>query len=140
TLVEGRVRVEAPAPAPAGDPSPVAAPTNPPVLQTTEMTAGAQLVAASTADWSVRQANVVKETSWVSGRMMFDNERLGDVAAEFERYSDRRIVFADAKVADVPITGTFRSGDLETFVRALEQYKVARVAGETPEVVRLATY
>jgi transmembrane sensor len=140
TLVEGRVRVEAPAPAsrPLTAGSPAVAP--PVVVQTTEMTAGAQLVAASTADWSVRQADTIRETSWVSGRMMFDNERLGDVAAEFERYSERRVVFADAKLADVPITGTFRSGDLETFVRALEQYKVARVQSQTPDVVRLASY
>jgi transmembrane sensor len=139
TLVEGRVRVEAPAPAaqPTGGKS---SPAAPPVVQTAEMTAGAQLVAASAVGWSVHPADTVKETSWVSGRMMFENERLGDVAAEFGRYSERRIVFTDARVANVPITGTFRSGDLDTFVRALEQYRLARVESQTPDEVRLATY
>lgn len=130
TLVEGRVRVETPSARPAKAAAP----------QTTELTPGAQLVASTAADWSVQQTNTARETSWLAGRLMFENEPLGAVAEEFGRYSERRIVFADPELARTPVTGTFRSGDLSGFVRALEQYQLARVVEETDDTVRLAAW
>lgn len=140
TLVEGKIRVEAPvppAPAPKGK-APAEAPA--PVVQATEMTAGSQLVAADPRGWTVRPADTARETSWLAGRLMFENETLATVADEFSRYSDQRIVFDDPALADERITGTFRSGDVGTFVRALEKYRIARVDSETDDAVRLAKY
>ncbi len=139
TLVEGRVRVETPALKPVARPPGEPAPPEP-VHQTTELTPGAQLVASAAADWSVTQTDTARETSWLNGRLMFENEPLGAVAAEFGRYSDRRIVFDDPGLAATPVTGTFRSGDVAGFSRALEKYRLARVAGESDEVIRLAAW
>jgi transmembrane sensor len=140
TLVEGKIRVEAPvppAPAPKGK---APADTPAPAIQATEMTAGSQLVAADPRGWTVRPANTARETSWLAGRLMFENQTLAAVAGEFSRYSDQKIVFDDPALADERITGTFRSGDVGTFVRALEKYRIARVEGETDDAVRLAKY
>ena len=142
TLVEGKVRVEAPAPPPAPATEGAKAAPKPAVvvLQATEMAAGSQLLAADDRGWSVRQADTAKETSWLAGRLMFENEPLGAVAEEFGRYSDQKIVFADPSLAGMPISGTFRSGDVETFVRALEKYQLARVESRTESAVRLTAY
>ncbi len=141
TLVEGKIRVEAPVPsAPALTSAPAAPREAAPVVQATEMTAGSQLVAADPRGWTVRPADTARETSWLDGRLMFENQTLSAVAAEFGRYSEQKIVFADPSLADVRITGTFRSGDVGTFVRALEKYKMARVETETDDAVRLARY
>ncbi|HEX6859928.1 MAG TPA: FecR domain-containing protein [Caulobacteraceae bacterium] len=132
TLVEGKVRVEAPVKTPKPD-----APT---VTQATEMAPGSQLVAVDPRGWTVRPADTERETSWMAGRLMFENQTLATVAAEFGRYSDQKIVFADPQLADLRITGTFRSGDVGTFVRALEEYRMARVESETNDAVRLKQF
>jgi len=144
TLVEGKIRVEAPAPPVAAAASPKAkvaeAPEPALSVQATEMTAGSQLVALDPRGWTVRPADTLRETSWMAGRLMFENQTLAAVADEFSRYSEQKIVFDDPRLADERITGTFRSGDVGTFVRALEKYRMARVAGETDDAVRLAKY
>jgi len=142
TLVEGKIRVEAPVP-PASV-SPTARRVEHvevlPVVQATEMAAGSQLVALDPRGWTVRPTDTARETSWLAGRLMFENQTLATVAGEFARYSDQKIVFDDPALADERITGTFRSGDVGTFVRALEKYRIARVDSETDDAVRLAKY
>ena len=44
----------------------------------------------------------------------------------------------DPKVALRPISGAFMTGDVDTFVRGLEMYRIARVEAETDGAVRLA--
>jgi len=140
TLVEGKIRVEAPVPPTPAPKGKAPADTPAPAIQATEMTAGSQLVAADPRGWTVRPADTARETSWLAGRLMFENQTLAAVADEFSRYSDQKIVFDDPSLADERITGTFRSGDVGTFVRALEKYRIARVEGETDDAVRLAKY
>ena len=130
TLVEGKVRVEqAPSPASAK------APRN---VQATEMIAGTQLRAVGDQTWSLSQADTGKETSWLSGELVVYAQPLRDVVAELNRYSDRKIVIDDPKVALRPISGAFKTGDVDTFVRGLEMYRIARVEAETDGAVRLA--
>ncbi|MGE5565861.1 MAG: FecR family protein [Parcubacteria group bacterium] len=141
TLVEGKIRVEAPTLAPtAPKTKPAEAPEPSLSVQATEMTAGSQLVALDPRGWTVRPADTARETSWLAGRLMFENQTLATVADEFSRYSEQKIVFDDPALADERITGTFRSGDVGTFVRALEKYRIARVESETDDAVRLTTY
>lgn len=144
TLVEGKIRVEAPAPPAPATAAPKAKATAAPEpalsVQATEMTAGSQLVALDPRGWTVRPADTARETSWLAGRLMFENQTLETVADEFSRYSEQKIVFDDPALADERITGTFRSGDVGTFVRALEKYRIARVESETDDAVLLSKY
>ncbi len=132
TLVEGRVRVEAPVASAAGGKAVS--------LQATEMTAGAQLVAAPQAPWRVAAANVVVETSWTKDILIFDNEPLSAVAAELNRYSNKKIVLADPRIKAIPVSGTFRTGDVDSFVRTVEAYQLARGGEDTAEAVHLRGY
>jgi len=141
TLVEGKVRVAAPVPtrsppaAEGGEPAAVS-------YQATEMTAGSRLVASVTASepWRVAPANVVVETSWTRDILIFDDEPLSAVVAELNRYSDKKMVVADTAIETTPISGTFRPGDVDSFVRTLRAYRLARAGGETPETVELRAY
>ncbi len=133
TLVEGKVRVEAP-----GRLASVADPRGPGSLQATEMLAGSQLVSPDAGHWSLARADTAKETSWLHGQLVFEAEPIGDVAAELNRYSDRKIIVEDAAVARRPISGTFKTGDVEAFIRAVEAYRLASVDTDTDEQVRLA--
>lgn len=126
-LVEGRVRVEAPQAATAkGGVAPSSAPQSAPPIAT-DMSAGSQLVAASDADWSVSRINVVQETSWLQGQLIFDDEALGDVVAELNRYSPRKMVFTDSQLAARRISGVYTPGDVQAFSLALRDAKVADI-------------
>lgn len=126
TLLEGRVRVEAPAKFPV-----VASP------QTAELTPGSQLVSTQDKRWSVAEADVKRETSWIDGRLAFDNDPLGQVVEEMNRYSDKKIVIRDPAVARAPVLGVFKAGDVEGFVRAVEAYHLAAVARDDDSEVEL---
>ena len=137
TLVEGKVRVDTPLPtlkpAAPGQPKPS------PSVQSTEIVAGSQFAATDETHWSVGRADTAKETTWLTGWLKFEDEPLSQVVAEFGRYSDRRIEIGDAALAARPVTGRFKAGDVDAFVKALADYKIARVAADSPNGVRLVT-
>jgi transmembrane sensor len=133
-LVEGKVKVDNLAPAPA-----VTGAAGPAPVQSTEMIAGDRLVASTeTRAWAVAPTDTAKETSWLTGWLNFENERLADVAAEFNRYSPRKIIVADAELADTPVSGRFEADDVEAFTRALAKYQIARVDSAGPDAIHLA--
>ena len=132
TLVEGKVRVEAPVPA--------SGPQRAVNFRATEMTAGSQLVATAREPWRVAPANVVVETSWTRDILIFDDEPLSEVVDELNRYSGKKLVIADPAIAETPISGTFRSGDVDSFVRTIHAYRLARAGADTAEAVQLHAY
>ncbi|HEX6860045.1 MAG TPA: FecR domain-containing protein [Caulobacteraceae bacterium] len=134
TLVEGKVRVAAPTVAPPTKPG--AAPP-PPVIQTTELVAGNRFAQPDNTRWVVTRADTARETSWVTGRLTFEDEPLSDVVAEFERYSTRRIVIEDPALGRERVSGTFEAGDVDALVRTLRMAKIARVEEGTGDAVRL---
>jgi transmembrane sensor len=136
TLVEGKVRVEASAPAMA---SGAAGPPSVKV-QATEMVAGSQLVAPDDEQWRLTRANVITETSWTRGQLVFEDEPLGEVVEELNRYSARKMVIADASLTTLPISGTFKVGDVDRFIHAVEAYGVARHGNSTATTVELRKY
>ena len=133
TLVEGRVRVEE-------APPPVRAPTSraAPPVESTDMNPGSRLVAVEDRHWTMGRVDTSKATSWMEGQLIFEDRPLGQVVAELNRYSDRKIIIADAAVANTPITGAFATGDVEGFVSAVRAYRLASVVSETRREVELA--
>jgi len=130
TLVSGKVRVEQPVPEDAA--SPLAKP------RSTMLRPGTKLTAPDDGAWQVATADIPKETSWVDGLLRFRNEPLGKVAAELNKYSERKIVINDPAVAERPIQGAFAAGDVDEFVRAVEAYNLARVASNSSVEIVLA--
>jgi len=65
----------------------------------------------------VLPAQVARGIAWREGRIVFDNETLGNAAREFARYSDIRIRVAPG-LEDQTITGLYVSNDPVGFARA----------------------
>jgi transmembrane sensor len=63
-----------------------------------------------------------RATAWESGRLIFDNEPLGMVAARISRYVRHPILVEGAALADRQISGAFYAGDEATFLEAVTQY------------------
>lgn len=74
---------------------------------------------ASPARQSLQQANLDDDTSWVSGRLIFDNVPLQAAIAEVNRYNRGQIILNAPAVADVRVNGTFESTQPAGFVSAV---------------------
>lgn len=128
TLVTGKVRVEQPK----KDPEDTSAP------RTAMLRPGTQLVAPQEGGWQVANVDITRETSWVEGLLRFRDEPMGQVAAELNRYSRKKVIIDDPALAARPIQGAFAAGDVDEFVRAAEAYGLAEVASESSVEIVLA--
>jgi len=70
--------------------------------------------------------------SWRQGVLVFHDLTLAQAAAEFNRYNTRQLVVTDPAVAELTIAGSFRTNNIEAFVRLLEKgYPIkARSSGD----------
>lgn len=66
----------------------------------------------------VDAAAVDRAMAWRQGQIDLDGLTLGQAAAEFARYSDRRIVIDDPAVENLKVTGLFSASDPDGFARA----------------------
>jgi transmembrane sensor len=132
-LVEGVVRVESPVRA-----TPIGLPTG--RVQATEMQAGSELTALDNRHWTVREADAGAETAWLRGRLVYKGAPLSEVVADMNRYSEKKIVIRDPAVAGQALSGTYRAGDIDGFVRAVQDYGLARVAANDEGEVELTAF
>ena len=70
---------------------------------------------------SLDQEEIARRLAWHDGMLLFNGQSLADVAAEFNRYNERKLVIADPAVGRLRIGGYFRATDLDSFVRVLQQ-------------------
>src|SRR5262249_3456558 len=125
TLMEGRVRVEAKEPKFSSE------------VQTQNMSAGTRLVALDDRHWKLEKIDVQHEMGWLDGQLRLRSEPIGEVAAELNRYSRKKIIVRDESVAKRPIMGAFTAGDVDEFVQAVQNYHLARKGEETQDTVEL---
>lgn len=76
--------------------------------------------------------------AWQSGRLAFRDETVAQAVAEMNRYSSRKLVVADARAADLRLSGIYRVGDPEAFARSLAVLLPVEIAAG-PDVIRIAT-
>ena len=117
-LVEGKVRVQAAKAA-------AAMTSEPSRPMATDMSAGSELVARDDTEWRLAPTNVNRETSWLKGQLVFDNQPLNEVVEEVNRYSTRKIVIADAALERRHVSGNFAPGDVHGFAMILQAAGVA---------------
>ncbi len=79
-----------------------------------------------------------EQLSWRTGVLMFRDRSLLDVAAEFNRYNQRKIVIQDPAVASLKIEGNFRATNAEAFVRLVESAFPVRADAQRDKIVLTA--
>lgn len=75
-----------------------------------------------------------EQLSWLSGVLIFRDVTLGEAAAEFNRYSERKIRIDDPRVADMRIAGSFRTTNIDGLLRLLERGYPIRVHNDGQEI------
>jgi len=93
--------------------------------------------AKPTVSTSLQPAVVSRELAWREGMLAFEDMPLGKAAAEFARYSDVRISFADPAIAGETVTGLYAANDPRGFARSVA-LSFGLQAVNTPEGVTLA--
>jgi transmembrane sensor len=92
---------------------------------------GAATLVTSSSPERVEQA-----LSWREGMLHFEQERLGDIALEFNRYNHTKIVVGDAETADIRIGGTFPASAPAAFARLLRDAYSLEI-DETPGAINI---
>ncbi len=128
TVLEGQVEVSLAAHlhrAPAGD-------------RAVSVHAGEQIrVAAGKLPWQASPADTQRNTAWLRRQIIFEQEPLEAVAAEFNRYSAVPIEIETPSLGALAISGTFSADDTESFVAFLKTVEGVRVE-VTPTQVRVS--
>jgi len=81
------------------------------------------------------QSETEAQLSWRTGVLMFRDQTLAEVAAEFNRYNERQIVIRDPAVAQFKIEGNFRATNVDAFIRLLENGFAVRAIESDGQIV-----
>ncbi len=71
--------------------------------------------------------NVEKAVAWTDRRLIFENTRLEDVLAEFNRYNTQKLSVSDPTLAALQLNGVFESHDPDSLLQYLERAYGVRV-------------
>jgi len=83
----------------------------------------------------VTPAQIERALAWQGLRLEFQEMRLGDVVAEFNRYNRRKLVVRDGAAAAIVVGGNFRADNAAAFVRLLESSFGVTARAEGDEIV-----
>lgn len=91
---------------------------------------------------ALEAADVRRINAWSDGKLVFDQVPLARAIAEFNRYTDRKIVLGSAQIGDEQVSGSLRIGDAESLkfllreslgLRAVDQGGIVLVLPATAE-------
>jgi len=74
-----------------------------------------------------RPGDIDSVTAWTDRRLVFRDARLADVIAEFNRYRTHPMTVDDTAIAGISISGVFHVDDPESLMTYLESYEGVQV-------------
>lgn len=86
---------------------------------------------------AVRPMDPVAVIAWTQRRLDFRSTPLGEAVAEANRYSMRKLRLTDHALADLPVSGNFRTGDNAGIAVALAAAFPIRIVAESDEEIVL---
>lgn len=94
---------------------------------------GQRLVLAAASPPKLDTPPVEAVTAWRRGEVMLDKTALADAVAEMNRYDETHLVIGDPRIADLLVSGIYRTGDSVGFAQAVARMydlKVAQDGGQ----------
>ena len=95
--------------------------------QSFELGAGQQVALGNVQPFAPTPVDSEKVTAWTKQRVVFENEPLEIVVAEFNRYNRTNLHLGDPDLAKRRITGSFDVNDLDHFIDVLDGLEPIRV-------------
>jgi ferric-dicitrate binding protein FerR (iron transport regulator) len=99
------------------------------------LTAGKQVVVKRNAAEEPKKVNVAAATAWTRRELVFEFTPLAQVADEFNRYNERRLIVEGERLRAFKITAMFRSTDSGSLIHYLESMPGVRVEQNDETVV-----
>jgi transmembrane sensor len=128
-LVEGQVRV-----LPSASPAAANSTETPgPVT----LVAGTALVVSNDGAQRIETEDALHATSWLSGKLIFEDERLADVVAEMNQYSQEKLQIANSSLGERKVSGVFEATDGASLAKALQDYGIAQVTEHSATAIVL---
>lgn len=81
------------------------------------------------------QPELTNQLAWRRGILVFDNAELADVAAEFNRYNQQKIVISDPAAARLRIMGSFQANDLGAVTNIAREVFKLQVVQKRDEIL-----
>ena len=103
----------------------------------TFVSAGEQVTVSAHVARKTDHPNVAGATAWTQRQLVFEGATLSDVAEEFNRYNERRLVIEDPDLYGFHISGVFSSTDPQSLIRFLRGRPGVQVT-ETDSEIRVA--
>lgn len=82
--------------------------------------------------------DLARKLAWQNQMLVFNDDSLADVVAQFNRYNARQLVIADSSLAALHIGGYFRPTNLDTFIGVLQTDFGIRVTPHDNQLVLAA--
>jgi transmembrane sensor len=95
-----------------------------------------QQIRVAEGEWPAMPAAVdaQRATAWLHRQIVFDQEPLERVAAEFNRYAPKPIEIATPALRNLQISGVFATDDTEAFIAFLRSLKGVQVEVTTTRI------
>ena len=135
TVTEGVVEVTQPAIDHPGVSQPAETPAAP--VATLRQGQRAEYDRQATRIETVAPDDLERAQAWRRGLLIFEDASLAEVIDEVNRYTETRLVLADAELGQLRLGGTFRAGRVEALLEVLEQGFGIRVSRDDPRTVML---
>jgi transmembrane sensor len=87
---------------------------------------------------SVRAVDSDRELAWAQGRLIFENDTVAEVVAEFNHYNRVQLRVASAELARRPISGVFNAADPESFIAFLQTVASVNLTRDDDRVITIA--
>jgi transmembrane sensor len=87
----------------------------------------------------VRAVDSHRALAWAEGRLIFQNDELGKVIAEFNRYNRVQLTVADDALAAKPVSGVFNASDPEAFIAFLQSVTVVEIVRDGDRSITIGT-
>lgn len=113
TVLEGRVALLQPAA------STLLSASSPSTSPLVEIAAGEQVTVTASAKPTPYRANIETATAWTQQQIVFEHAPLPDVAEEFNRFNQRRLLIEGEALADFRVSGNFPALDPTSLPRFL---------------------
>jgi transmembrane sensor len=98
------------------------------------LAAGEQITVTTQAAQKTAHPNVAGATAWTQRQLVFNSAPLADVAEEFNRYNERKLIIDPSALGGFHISGVFSSTDPTPLIRFLRDRPGLRVSETATEI------
>jgi transmembrane sensor len=87
----------------------------------------------------VREVDSARALAWAQGRLIFENDEVDQVVAEFNRYNRVQLTVSDSELAGQPVSGVFNAAEPEAFIAFLQSVTPVEIVRDGDRSITIAS-